>query len=208
MPRSCAGSTIRTGISRFCQASTMGSSKIRGASSRIKQERPGSPRACAICWPRGSPERFACRPRSLSVERQVRGPLPPDPAKRLAALERLDEEVDVARRLRVEATQPDRMHLELGRQQIPDLAGLLIATLSEVLHVFSPLRGRPQPRAPGRPKVTVSAISAANYWAWPDKNQSRRSCQARRACCMLSSTLKLLGLAAQFCTANTNVRSR
>jgi hypothetical protein len=33
------------------------------------------------------------------------------------------------------------MHLELGRQQISDLAGLLIATLSEVLHVFSPLRG-------------------------------------------------------------------
>jgi hypothetical protein len=33
------------------------------------------------------------------------------------------------------------MHLELGRKQITDLAGLLIATLSEVLHVFSPLRG-------------------------------------------------------------------
>jgi hypothetical protein len=33
------------------------------------------------------------------------------------------------------------MHLELGRQQIANFAGLLIATLSEVLHVFSPLRG-------------------------------------------------------------------
>ncbi len=43
--------------------------------------------------------------------------------------------------LRVEATQPDRMHFELGRQQIANLAGLLVATLSEVLHVFSPLRG-------------------------------------------------------------------
>ncbi len=44
-------------------------------------------------------------------------------------------------RLGIEAAQPDRMHLELGRQQIPNLAGLLVTTLSEVLHVFSPLRG-------------------------------------------------------------------
>src|SRR5438132_10905118 len=189
MPRSCVGFTIRTGTSRFSRASTTGSSKTPAGWSPTNRKRPSSPRACAICWPRGSPERLACRPRSLSVERQVRGPLPQEAAKRLAALERLDEEIDVARRLRVEATQPDRMHLELGRQQISDLAGLLIATLSEVLHVFSPLRGRPQPRAPRRPKVTVSAISAANYWAWLGKNQSRRSWQARRACCMLSSTL-------------------
>src|ERR1700736_3904724 len=60
--------------------------------------------------------------------------------------------------LRVEATQPDRVHLELGRQQIAHLSGLLVATLGEVLHVFTPLRGRPQPHAPSRPKVTVSAI--------------------------------------------------
>jgi hypothetical protein len=40
------------------------------------------------------------------------------------------------------------MHLELGRQQIADLAGLFVATLSEVLHVFSPLRGPALPRAP------------------------------------------------------------
>jgi hypothetical protein len=50
------------------------------------------------------------------------------------------------------------VHLELGRQQIANLAGFLIATLSEVLHVFSPLRGpRPTTRA-ASPKVTVSAI--------------------------------------------------
>src|SRR6266567_5977606 len=171
MPRSCAGFIIRTGTSRFSRASTTGSSKTRAGWSQTKQKRPGSRRACATSSQPGSPERSARRPRSLSVERQVRGPLPPDPAKRLAALERLDEEIDVARRLRVQATQPDRMHLELGGQQIPDLAGLLIATLGEVLHVFSPLRGRPQPHAPGRPKVTVSAISAANYWAWLGKNQ-------------------------------------
>src|SRR5438128_302490 len=103
---------------------------------------------CAICSQPGSPERLACRPSASSVERQVRGPLPPDPAKRLAALERLDEEIDMSGRLRVEAAQPDRMHFELGRQQIPDLAGLFVATLSEVLHVFSPLRGsRPATRA-------------------------------------------------------------
>src|SRR5205814_5645792 len=82
----------------------------------------------------------------------------PNPAERLAPLQRLDEEVDMAGRLGVEATQPDRVHLELGRQQIADLAGLLIATLGEVLHVFSPLRGsRPATRA-ASPKVTVSAI--------------------------------------------------
>src|SRR5438132_12335278 len=140
-PRSFADSTIPTGTSRCSQGSTTGSSKIRAASSRIKPKRPGSPRACAICSLAGSPERLACRLRAPSVQRQVRGPLPPDPAKRLAARERLDEEIDVPRRLRVEATQPDRMHLELGGQQISDLAGLLVATLSEVLHDFSPLRG-------------------------------------------------------------------
>src|SRR6266566_3162987 len=159
MPRSCAGFTIRTGTSRCSQASTTGCSKTRAGWSPTNRKRPGSPRACAICSPRGWPERLACRPRSLSVERQVRGPLPPDPAKRLAALERLDEEVDVPRRLRVEAAQPDRMHLELRGQQISDLAGLLIATLSEVLHAFSPLRGsRLGPHALRPLKVTVSAI--------------------------------------------------
>src|SRR5438132_274991 len=148
MPRSCVGFTIRTGTSRFSRASTTGSSKTPAGWSPTNRKRPASPMACAICWPRGSPERLACRLRSPSVQRQVRGPLPPDPAKRLAALERLDEEIDMSRRLRVEAAQPDRMHLELGGQQISDLARLFVATLSEVLHGFSPLRGsRPATRA-------------------------------------------------------------
>jgi hypothetical protein len=93
-----------------------------------------------------------------SVEGQVRGPLAANPAEGLPPLERLNKEVDVAGCLRIETSQPDRMHLEFGRQQIADLAGLLIATLGEVLHVFSPLRdSRPATRA-APPKVTVSAI--------------------------------------------------
>ena len=44
----------------------------------------------------------------------------------------------MASRLRVQAAQPDRVHLELGRQQIADLAGLLIATFGEVLHRLFP----------------------------------------------------------------------
>src|ERR1700687_3707225 len=64
--------------------------------------------------------------------------------------------------LGIEATQPDRVHLELGGQQITDLPGLLIATLGEVLHPFSPLRGVPGHARPVRHKVTVSAKSPAN----------------------------------------------
>ena len=68
------------------------------------------------------------------------------------------------RGLGIEATQPDRVHLELGGQQITDLAGLLIATISEVLHRLFPFPWRPQPRAPDpAPAVTLSANSAANY---------------------------------------------
>jgi len=68
----------------------------------------------------------------------------------------------VASRLGIEPTQPDRVHLEFGRQQVTDLTGLLIATLGEVLHPLFPFAWRPQPRAPVRLKVTVSAKSAAN----------------------------------------------
>jgi hypothetical protein len=86
----------------------------------------------------------------------------------------------MAGRLRVEATKPDRVHLQLGRQQIAHLAGLLIATLGEVLHVFSPLRGRPQPRAPSRPKVTVSAIQPLIIGCGTAKiNEEARSMPAR-----------------------------
>ena len=53
--------------------------------------------------------------------------------------------------LGVEPAEPDRVHLELGRQQIPDLAGLLIATFGEVLHRVLPFARRPQPRAPRPP---------------------------------------------------------
>jgi dienelactone hydrolase len=60
--------------------------------------------------------RLAYLPRSPSVEGQVGGPLPPNPAEGLSSLQRLDKEVDVAGRLRVEAAQPDRVHLELGRE--------------------------------------------------------------------------------------------
>ena len=49
----------------------------------------------------------------------------------------------MAGRLRIEAAQPDRVHFELGREQVADLPGLLIATFGEVLHLFSPLRGVP-----------------------------------------------------------------
>jgi len=44
------------------------------------------------------------------------------------------------------------VHLELGRQQIADFAGLLIATLGEVLHRIYPFAWRPQPRAPRLPR--------------------------------------------------------
>src|SRR5206468_2250319 len=111
------------------------SQRSRAGSSQSHQARHGLARSAR--W-LARPEQLACRPSAPSVQRQVRGPLPPDPAKRLAPLERLDEEIDVPRRLRVEAAQPDRMHLELGGQQISDLAGLFIATLTEVLHGFSP----------------------------------------------------------------------
>jgi hypothetical protein len=68
----------------------------------------------------------------------------------------------MARRLRVEAAQPDRVHLELGGQQITDLAGLLVASLGEVLHRLFPFAWpRPATRAPSPFKVTVSANSAA-----------------------------------------------
>jgi hypothetical protein len=62
------------------------------------------------------------------------------------------------------------MHLELGRQQVTDLTGLLIATLGEVLHPLFPFAWRPQPRAPRPPsQVTVSANSAANVLPAPAK---------------------------------------
>ena len=53
--------------------------------------------------------------------------------------------------LGIEPAEPDRMHLELGRQQIPDLAGLLIATFGEVLQTSFPFARRPRPRAPRSP---------------------------------------------------------
>ncbi len=46
----------------------------------------------------------------------------------------------MARRLGVEAAQPDGMHLELGGQQVANLAGLVVATIGEVLQRLSPLR--------------------------------------------------------------------
>ena len=41
--------------------------------------------------------------------------------------------------LSVEAPKPDRVHLELGRQQISNLPGLLITTFGEVLQTSFPL---------------------------------------------------------------------
>lgn len=56
----------------------------------------------------------------------------------------------MARRLGVEAAQPDWVHLELRRQQVADLAGLFVASIGEVLHRLSPLRS---PGAACRPKT-------------------------------------------------------
>jgi len=71
----------------------------------------------------------------------------------------------MAGRLGVEAAEPDRVHLELGRQQIADLAGFLIATFGEVLQTSFPLcEASLASRASSTfHEVTVSANSAANY---------------------------------------------
>ena len=66
-------------------------------------------------------------------------------------------------RLGIESTQPDRVHLELGGQQIADLAGLLVAAISEVLHPLSPLRGVPRRGPRADLPLDGQRNSAANY---------------------------------------------
>ena len=107
----------------------------------------------------------------------------------------------MAGRLGVETAQPDRMHLELGGQQIADLPGFLVATLGEVLHPLFPFAWRPQPPAPRLPARGDGQRKFSRYY-WrsaPKKQWCLEQETAWRTACwpgeLRSSTVTILAAA-------------